>query len=193
MLTRGLSGAEYAKGVVRIELRAGRKKLKSLHYKYAALLNPCENWCQELMVMAGLSGKIIEGMMIDMLGTGDFYPMKTILQKNRCIWLLCLHEAADEAGPRLLSPSQQWGRCAEAPWSVTKAMAGSGESLFKNWVLPDSNSHKSVSAMVSRCYKLGCLLLHGLKITYLQYYKVYIIYPTVDQPYQKRSVIYGSH
>ena len=28
MLTRGLSGAEYAKGVVRIELRAGRKKLK---------------------------------------------------------------------------------------------------------------------------------------------------------------------
>lgn len=81
MLTRGLSGAEYAKGVVRIELRAGRKKLKSLHYKYAALLNPCENWCQELMVMAGLSGKIIEGMMIDMLGTGDFYPMKTILQK----------------------------------------------------------------------------------------------------------------
>ena len=81
ILTRGLSGAEYAKGVVRIELRAGRKKLKSLHYKYAALLNPCENWCQELMVMAGLSGKIIEGMMIDMLGTGDFYPMKTILQK----------------------------------------------------------------------------------------------------------------
>ena len=32
--------------------------------------------------MAGLSGKIIEGMMIDMLGTGDFYPMKTILQKS---------------------------------------------------------------------------------------------------------------
>lgn len=122
MLTRGLSGAEYAKGVVRIELRAGRKKLKSLHYKYAALLNPCENWCQELMVMAGLSGKIIEGMMIDMLGTGDFYPMKTILQKidasgfyactkqqmKRVLDYFPLHSSGEDALKHLGLSQKQW-------------------------------------------------------------------------------------
>lgn len=88
----------------------------------AALLNPCENWCQELMVMAGLSGKIIEGMMIDMLGTGDFYPMKTILQKidasgfyactkqqmKRVLDYFPLHSSGEDALKHLGLSQKQW-------------------------------------------------------------------------------------
>lgn len=56
------------------------------------------------------------------------------------------------------------------------------------WMISDVNEEKTVLHDIksSFCY-------HVLEQKYLQYYKVYIIYPTVYQPYQKRSVIYGSY
>ena len=122
MLNHGLPGAEYARGVVRIELRASRKKLRSLYYKYASLLKQCENWCQELVILAGLSREIIEGIMLRMLGSGDFYPAKTLLQKiddspfyaaskvqmKRAVDYFMLHTSGTDVLKNLGLSSKQW-------------------------------------------------------------------------------------